>query len=483
MAMGEVQERAARPRVLLVCSPCMGHLIPLVELSRRLVSDHGLAATLLFAAATSPPSSEYLSLVASIGAGGIDLVTLPAPPPDSLPSSASVIVRAAHAVASSVPRVRELARSLAAAGPLAALVVDMGGVVAAARGVAAELGVPCYAFFTSPWMTLSLFLRVPELDTARSGVEHRDATEPICLPGYAPIHAHELPRSMLADRSSESYAAFLSMAEGLRGVDGILVNTFRELEPAVGDHGVEGLEVPVHPVGPLVLTRPVGLDRDHECLRWLDRQPRRSVVYVSFGSGGTLTWQQTTELALGLELSRQRFVWVVKRPHQDTASGSFFGTAREEETSMDFLPEGFIERTTGIGLVIQAWVPQSAILAHTSVGCFVTHCGWNSALESIMNAVPMVAWPLYAEQHMNASMLEVQVGVATRIKVGPDRFISKEEVASAINRVMEGEGERMVKRASELQDKSARALSKVGCSTQALDHIAGTWKYLAGGNI
>ncbi|CAO2202090.1 unnamed protein product [Urochloa humidicola] len=480
--MGELQEQTARPRVLLVCSPCMGHLIPLAELSRRLAADHGLAATLLFAAATSPPSAEYHALAASLP-DAVDLVALPAPPPDSLPASPLAIVRAAHAVAYSVPRIRELARSLAAAAPLAALVVDMIG-VAAARRVAAELGVPCYVFFTSPWMTLCLFLRIPELDAARSGDgEHRDATEPICLPGYAPIHAHELTRSMLSDRSSESYAGLLSMVEGLRGVDGILVNTFRDLEPAVGDHGIQGLEVPVHPVGPLVLTRSVGMDRDHECLRWLDRQPRRSVVYVSFGSGGTLTWQQTAELALGLELSRRRFVWVVKRPHQDTASGSFFGTPQGEETSMDFLPEGFIERTRGVGLVIQAWAPQSAILAHTSVGCFVTHCGWNSSLESIVNAVPMVAWPLFAEQHMNASMLDVQVGVATRIKVGPNRFKSKEEIASAISHVMEGEvAERLMKRASELREKSVHVLSKVGCSTKALAQITDTWKYLAGGN-
>ena len=144
---------------------------------------------------------------------------------------------------------------------------------------------------------------------------------------------------------------------------------------------------------------------------------------------------------------------------------------------MDYLPKGFIERTRGIGLVIQAWAPQPLILAHASVRCFVTHCGWNSALESILNAVPMIAWPLFAEQHLNASMLEIQVGVATRIRTGPDRLIRKEEIARAIHRVMEGqEAERMMKRASELREKSLNALSEVGCSTQALAQITDTWK-------
>nr|CAB3463507.1 unnamed protein product [Digitaria exilis] len=482
--MGELhQDRkptARRPRVLLLCSPCMGHLIPFAELARRLVSDHGLAATLLFASATSPPSDQYLAVASSIPATGVDLVTLPAPPPSPSPaasalppSSASARARAELAVDANLPRARELARALAP--QLAAVVVDM-VVGARARDVAAEVGVPLYVFFTSPWMTLSLLLHLPELDAG----EHRDddAGEPIRLPGCVPIHAHELPSSMRADRSSDTYAGFLAMAKGIREVDGILINTSGEIELAVGDV-VDGLELPaIHPVGPLVWTRPVGEDMNHdECMRWLDQQPRGSVVYVSFGSGGTLTWEQTAELALGLELSQCRFIWAVKRPHQSSSNGAFFGTQEGEDISLDFLPEGFVERTRGFGLVMQSWAPQTAILGHPSVGCFVTHCGWNSILESVVNGVPMVAWPLYAEQHMNAAMVEVQIGVAIRAKVDTDQFISREEVASAIQRVMTGEeAEKMRKRASELRDKSVHALSKDGCSTHTLAKIANTWK-------
>jgi hydroquinone glucosyltransferase len=196
----------------------MGHLIPFAELARRLVSDHGLAATLLFASATSPPSGQYLAVAAAVP-DAVDLVALPAPPPDALPASAPERARVELAVASNLPRVRELmARALAAGGdaPLAALVVDMVGVPA--RGVAEEMGVPFYMFFTSPWMTLSLLLHLPGIDAARAGEEHRDATEPIRLPGCVPIHAHELPASMLADRSSAMYAGFLSIyGQGCEG--------------------------------------------------------------------------------------------------------------------------------------------------------------------------------------------------------------------------------------------------------------------------
>ncbi|CAM0957361.1 unnamed protein product [Alopecurus aequalis] len=467
---------SGRPHVLLLCSPCMGHLIPFAELARRLVADHGLGATLLFAAATDPPSEQYVPLAASIP-DGVDLVALPAPPADALPPTAPIRERAVHAAVSSVPRVRDIAQSLTSTAPLAALVVDM--VSVPAREVATELGVPCYMFFTSPWMTLSLFLHLPELDDGLVG-EYRDATEPIRLPGCVPIHSHELPGSMLVDRNSDTYAGFLSMAKDAARVDGILVNTFRGLEPGVSE-GTDGVKLPaLHAIGPLVWNRPVGVSSNHSrVVTWLDQHPRGSVVYVSFGSGGTLTWRQTTELALALEMAQRRFVWVVKRPDEATASGAFFGTWQGEDDgeALGFLPRGFIERTSGVGIVLPSWAPQTAILAHASVGCFVTHCGWNSSLESILNGVPMVAWPLYAEQKMNAAMLEVQAGVAVRLHADQDGFFSKEEIAGAIRRVMdEKEGATIRKRVSEFSDRAEQAITKDGSSALALAQVAATWR-------
>ncbi|KAM3296690.1 hypothetical protein ACQJBY_038841 [Aegilops geniculata] len=482
----EPSPASARPHVLLLCSPCMGHLIPFAELARRLVADHGLAATLLFAAATGSPSEQYAALASSMP-DGVDLVALPAPPAYALPPSTPVRERVVHAALSAVPHVRDIARSLASTTPLAALVVDMASVPA--RDVAAELGVPCYMFFTSPWMLLSLFLHLPELDAGLVG-EYRDATEAIRLPGCVPIHARELPGAMLADRSSETYAGFLSLAKDAARVDGILVNTLREVEPAVGQGGTDCVkDMPVHALGPLVWTRPVavGVNREPEHARlitWLDQQARGSVVFLSFGSGGTLTWRQTTELALALEATGRPFIWAAKRPHEDTADGAFFGTGRggdDDDDPLGFLPRGFVERTAGVGLVLLSWAPQTAILAHVAVGCFVTHCGWNSSLESILNGVPMVAWPLYAEQKMNAAMLEAHAGVAARLNAaGPgngDGFVCKEEIVSVIRRVMDGEEAAMMRRrAGELRDRATHALAMDGSSTLALAKVTALWK-------
>ncbi|TVU16961.1 hypothetical protein EJB05_32965, partial [Eragrostis curvula] len=468
----EHAQESARPRVILLCSPSFGHLIPFVELARRLVADHGLAATVLFAGAMPTPSEEYLEAAAAVP-DGVDLVALPA---DALLPSASVRDRISHAVASGVPRVVQLARSLAAA----ALVIDA-GFVAARGALAAELpGVPVYVFFTSPWTVLSLLLHLPELDATITG-EYRDMTDPIRLPGCVPIVAADLQTPLLADRSSVVYTRYLAGLKEYRKVDGFIVNTLPELEPAVVDGIPAGLRVPVHAVGPLIWTRSAAADDQqgrHKCLRWLDRQPHGSVVYVSFGSGGTLTWQQTAELALGLEMSQHPFIWVVRRPDENPLGcGAFLGTQRGVDEALDFFPEGFIERTRGIGLVVPSWAPQTAILSHPSIGCFVTHCGWNSILEAILNGVPLVAWPLYAEQRINAAMLEGQLGVATRVRLSDGGLVCKEEVARAIECAMEnGDGETLRNKIHNLKDKVLHALNSKGSSAHALAQFSNLGK-------
>ena len=66
----------------------------------------------------------------------------------------------------------------------------------------------------------------------------------------------------------------------------------------------------------------------------------------------------------------------------------------------EVLPEGFLDRTMSIGKVI-GWAQQVAVLTHSAIGGFVSHCGWNSILESIWYGVPVATWPLYAEQQLN----------------------------------------------------------------------------------
>nr|WIW42670.1 UDP-glycosyltransferase [Nicotiana tabacum] len=151
-------------------------------------------------------------------------------------------------------------------------------------------------------------------------------------------------------------------------------------------------------------------------LNWLDEQTPESVLYISFGSGGALSLEQLAPLAFGLELSEHKFIWVVRPPSEVVVDYLDVDKERGDGTPQ-YLPEGFLTRTKKFGLVIQMWSDQGGILSHPSVGGFLSHCGWNSCIESITNGVPIIAWPLYAEQRQNATMLTEELGVAVKPKV------------------------------------------------------------------
>lgn len=210
-------------------------------------------------------------------------------------------------------------------------------------------------------------------------------------------------------------------------------------------------------------------------IKWLDDQPNESVVYVSFGSGGTLTTQQTIELALGLELGKQRFIWVVRPPIDNNNAACLFesvGSSGTHELN-NYLPDGFLDRTRDLGFIVPMWAPQSEILSHASIGVFVSHCGWNSSLESITNGVPIIAWPLYAEQDMNATMLVKNLGIAVRWDVNPQKeLVKRDEIANMVRRVMvDKEGIGIKTRVSGLKASANIALREGGSSYNALSQV------------
>ncbi|XP_052619585.1 UDP-glycosyltransferase 88B1-like [Lactuca sativa] len=186
-----------------------------------------------------------------------------------------------------------------------------------------------------------------------------------------------------------------------------MANTFVGFEERAVDALREGKCIPNGPTPPIYFIGPLIAGGNHvdpsenECLKWLNSQPIKSVVFLCFGSQGVLKKEQLKEIAIGLEKSEQRFLWVVRDPPPDdkkTDSNSGGG----KEVGLDaILPDGFKGRIGDKGMVVKNWAPQPAILSHESVGGFVSHCGWNSVLEAVVAGVPLVAWPLYAEQKMN----------------------------------------------------------------------------------
>ena len=129
----------------------------------------------------------------------------------------------------------------------------------------------------------------------------------------------------------------------------------------------------------------------HKCLDWLDKHEPNSVIYISFGSTTSLTDEQTIELAIALEKSGLNFLWVLRKAD----SADIFTNG---ESKLLDLPKGYEDLIRNRGMIVQEWVPQIEILGHESVGGFMTHCGWNSCMESISMGVPMAAWPMHSDQ-------------------------------------------------------------------------------------
>ncbi|KAK8913985.1 UDP-glucose flavonoid 3-O-glucosyltransferase 7 [Platanthera zijinensis] len=252
---------------------------------------------------------------------------------------------------------------------------------------------------------------------------------------------------------------------------GVLVNSFYELEPDYVEYYRKVVGRKAWHVGPValfgrntaektLLRGSVGADGSagaDKSLEWLGGQKPGSVVYVCFGSASFLIREQIREIAAGLEAAGHPFLWVVR------AGGE------------EWLPEGFEERMVneGKGMVIRGWAQQLAILSHAAVGGFVTHCGWNSTLEGISAGLPMVTWPLFADQFINERLLVdvARVGVAVgstvnTLKAEDRTLVAAAAVEDAVKKVMgvEEEAEERRRRARELSEKARKAVEKGGSS-------------------
>ncbi|KAL8062850.1 hypothetical protein ABFX02_02G173900 [Erythranthe guttata] len=463
------------PHIAILPSPGIGHLIPLVEFAKKLHHRHGFSTT--FVIPTDGPLSAAQTTFLSALPAAIDYILLPAVNFDDLAADVKIETRISLTVTRSLPSIRDAFKSLHQSKNLSAVVVDLFGTDA--FDAARELNIPPYIFFCSTAMALCMFFHLPTLDETLPG-EYRDAPEKLRIPGCTPIHGRDL-FDPVQDRKNDAYKWAIHHAKRYKLAEGILVNSFQELEPGPVQFLLkkEPGKPTVYPIGPLIKMGPsksASASESDISLKFLNDQPIGSVLYISFGSGGALSHAQIIELANGLEMSEQRFVWVVRCPN-DTNSGASYFNIQNSGDPLAYLPEGFLERTRDLGLVVPLWAPQAQILAHESVGAFLTHCGWNSVLESVVNGVPMIAWPLYAEQGMNAVMLHEDVRVALRPRVGENGLIERDEVAKAVKGLMEGEeGKGIRSRMKGLKDAAAKTLGENGDSVKLLDGLAEKWK-------
>lgn len=189
------------------------------------------------------------------------------------------------------------------------------------------------------------------------------------------------------------------------------------------------LHKPILLIGPVVPESPAS-ELDDRFDSWLKEFGPASVIYCALGSECILEKDQFQELVLGMELTGRPFLAALKPP-------------KGFETIESALPEGFVERTKGRGIVHGGWVQQQLILQHPSVGCFVTHCGAGSISEGMVSECQLVLMPQAVDQFLNARLmsLELKIGVEVEKRENDDGFFTKEAIEKAVSTVMEAESE------------------------------------------
>jgi hypothetical protein len=350
--------------------------------------------------------------------------------------------------------------------------------------MARELGVPCYIFHgfgAFALLCIDHLYRQGRHEAIASAEELVDISV-LQQPFDCKILGRQLPPHFLPSTSIGS-GLMQEVREFDLAVDGVVVNSFDELEHGSAALLAAAAGKEVLAVGPVSLCCAPALDPQGDdarrCMAWLDGKKAKSVVYVSFGSAGCMPAAQLMQLGMALVSCPWPVMWVIK------GAESLPHDVKEwlrDNTDADGVADSKC-------LVVRGWAPQVAVLAHPAVGGFMTHCGWGSTLESVAAGVPMVTWPLFAEQFVNEKLIVDVLGIGVSVgvtkptenvltagKLGTDvakAEVEAEQVKSALERLMDegDEGEGMRRKALELKVKANSALEKGGSSYNNLEKL------------
>nr|Q2V6K0.1 RecName: Full=UDP-glucose flavonoid 3-O-glucosyltransferase 6; AltName: Full=Flavonol 3-O-glucosyltransferase 6; Short=FaGT6 [Fragaria x ananassa]ABB92748.1 UDP-glucose glucosyltransferase [Fragaria x ananassa] len=463
--------------LIFIPIPGIGHIVSTVEIAKLLLCrDDNLFITILimkfpFTADGSDVYIKSLAVDPSLKTQRIRFVNLPQEHFQGTGATGFFTFIDSHKshVKDAVTRLMETKSETTR---IAGFVIDMfcTGMI----DLANEFGLPSYVFYTSGAADLGLMFHLQALrdEENKDCTEFKDSDAELVVSSFVnPLPAARVLPSVVFEKEGGNF--FLNFAKRYRETKGILVNTFLELEPhAIQSLSSDGKILPVYPVGPILNVKSEGNQVSSEkskqksdILEWLDDQPPSSVVFLCFGSMGCFGEDQVKEIAHALEQGGIRFLWSLRQPSKEK-----IGFPSDYTDYKAVLPEGFLDRTTDLGKVI-GWAPQLAILAHPAVGGFVSHCGWNSTLESIWYGVPIATWPFYAEQQVNAFELVKELKLAVEIDMGYRKdsgvIVSRENIEKGIKEVMEQESE-LRKRVKEMSQMSRKALEEDGSSYSSL---------------
>ncbi|MCD7447694.1 hypothetical protein HAX54_032887 [Datura stramonium] len=301
--------------------------------------------------------------------------------------------------------------------------------------------------------------------TAYSWIQQVFSDSPADHNLFSPLKAH------IPSVDNPGTTALIKIQQECKFKSGEIFNTCREIEGPYLDALSKQSDKPFWGLGPF---NPVHIDgggggsdgcKRHRCIEWLDKQPLNSVILVSFGTASTFSPEQIHEIAIGLDRSEQKFIWVLREA--DKKGKSFTGVIPKIE-----LPIGFEERVAERGIIAREWVPQLEILAHPSTGGYLFHSGWNSFLESATMGVPMATWPINADNPYNDVLITkvLKVGLVVRDWKHKDELVKSDTIEIAVRTLMNSpEGEEMRQRATELSKAIKTSVGDGGSTQKQMD--------------
>eukprot|EP00249_Psilotum_nudum_P020871 c27881_g2_i1 orf=185-1675(-) len=456
------QSLLKHPHALVFPWPGQGHINPMMQVSRKLARNgftvtfvnternHGLLMRSI--------SKEAIT-AAEDGALDIRLVTVP---DDRFPTFQRALYFEAFCVAvlELGPLLEEvLRREMQKDPPITCLISDV--FTPFTQDVASKFGIPQIALWTQSAISLASDLILTDLTSGATieTLQKMDLSNRIIdIPGAIPLKYSDLNSFMRPLDSSDLLLDFMiSTFKRLNQSNFILMNTFEELESIVLSKLAK--ENQIYAIGPLlpsgIFTKSLPFNstaslfpEETDCIAWLDGFPTSSVLYVSLGSTTILSAAEIEELALGLEASDQPFLWVIRRDLMLGASA--------------ILPQGFTDRVKPRAH-FTSWAPQLHVLTHPSVGGFLTHCGWNSTLESMSAGVPMIGWPYFADQMTNCTSVVDWWKIGLSLGVDNNRKVDRREVERKVRALMEEEeGWGLRNRAAKIRDAAERAAGGAG---------------------
>ncbi|KAG6548193.1 hypothetical protein Mapa_010244 [Marchantia paleacea] len=343
------------------------------------------------------------------------------------------------------------------------------------KDVAQAMKIPYYIFFSNGGTYARFMQAQPEL-FANGSLSFNEGSGrmsefqgSIHVPGIPPLRYRDLPLF-----ARHHLRLSLRMSEAIIHADGLIVNTFYDLEARALDAMQEAQTKSsvqkrqrLFLVGPLAYVstfKSIGFEAqagNHgaNSLEWLDSRPPKSVLYICLGTYVFLKPEQILELASALETCEQNFLWILSLENGKNAKLE------------DVLPHGYEARMKGKGLIVTGWVPQVQILAHPSVGGFLTHCGWSSLSEGVCCAVPMLAWPQDHEQFVNNKAVVDVLKVALPVWKGDEETVDREQFVKVIQLLWGEEREEMRTKVRDLQLKAKAAFAEGGSSWKGLDEV------------